>query len=127
MNESTRRYPLIEHAADELAAGKPQISAETLRAQADIARQAGYTKLAENLARAAELTSVPNDDVLQMYDLLRPGRASHADMIALAEQLEQMYLAPLCAALVREAAAIYQQRGLLRNEHSGVRSQESEY
>jgi propanediol dehydratase small subunit len=115
MNEPSRRYPLIEHAADELAADT-QISAETLRAQASIARQAGYTQLAENLARAAELTSVPNDDVLQMYDLLRPGRASYAAMIALAEQLEHVYLAPLCAALVREAAAIYQQRGLLRNE-----------
>jgi propanediol dehydratase small subunit len=147
MTKPTRRYPLIEHAADELraasgralheiildaaAAGKltitdTQISAETLRAQADIARHAGYTQLAENLARAAELTSVPNDQVLQMYDLLRPGRASHADMIALVEQLEQVYLAPLCAALVREAAAIYQQRGLLRNEASEVRSQKSE-
>ncbi len=135
MTEPTKRYPLMQHAADELhaasgralneitldevAAGEltianTQISAATLRAQADVARQAGYTQLAENLARAAELTSVPNDEMLHMYDLLRPGRAAYAEMIALAEQLEYSYKAPLCAALVREAAEIYQQRGLLR-------------
>ena len=135
MTEPTIRYPLMEHAADQLRAASgralneitldhvatgeltiadTQISAITLRAQAAVARQAGYSQLAENLARAAELTIVPNSEVLHMYDLLRPGRASHPEMIALAEQLEHEYQAPLCAALVREAAVVYLQRGLLR-------------
>lgn len=126
-------YPLIEHAADSLraASGRPlaevtpealargelqiadtQISAEALRAQAAVARASGYAQLAANLERAAELTAVPNAEVLRMYDMLRPGRASHDDLQALAESLEREYAAPACATLVREAAETYRRRGL---------------
>jgi propanediol dehydratase small subunit len=127
-------YPLIEHAADRLraASGRPlaeitleaaaeelsiadlQISAETLRVQATIARQAGYSQLAANLTRAAELTAVPNAELLRMYDLLRPGRASYDELIALADTLEKQYDAAENASLVREAASVYKSRGLLR-------------
>jgi propanediol dehydratase small subunit len=101
-------------AAGELAIEDLQVRAETLRAQAAIARAAGYRQLAENLARAAELTAVPNDAMLGMYDMLRPGRATHEELLALAARLEHEYAAPLCAALVREAAALYARRGLVR-------------
>jgi propanediol dehydratase small subunit len=128
-------YPLAEHAADRLVAisGRPlaqiteeaaeegeltiadlQISAETLRAQAAIAHRAGYPQLATNLTRAAELTAVPNAEVLRMYETLRPGRASYDELIALADSLEQTHHAPESAALVREAAQAYQARNLLR-------------
>lgn len=128
------KYPLREHAADELraASGRPlsevtdaaldagelsiadtQISAETLRAQAAVARRAGFVQLAENLARAAELAGVPNAEVLRMYDALRPGRATHAQLLALADELATTYSAPACAAFVREAAEVYLRRGLL--------------
>ncbi len=93
-----------------------QISAETLQAQAEIARQAGYRQLAENLARAAELTGVPNDAVLRMYDLLRPGRSTRVQLDELANQLETEFHAPRCAALVREASAAYERRKLFRRE-----------
>lgn len=129
------RYPLNEHAADRISAisGRPldtitqqalqagaldiadmQISAETLRAQATIARRAGYVQLAANLTRAAELTAVPNAEILRMYEALRPGRSSHAELIALAELLERTYGATSTAALVREAADVYQRRSLTR-------------
>jgi propanediol dehydratase small subunit len=101
-------------AAGELAIEDLQVRAETLRAQAAIARDAGYRQLAENLARAAELTAVPNDEVLRMYDVLRPGRATHEELLALAARLESVHDAPLCAALVREAASVYHRRGLAR-------------
>ena len=135
MTLSNAIYPLAEHATDQLhaisgrslgtitqeaaAAGELeiadlQISAETLRAQARIARQAGYTQLAANLTRAAELTAVPNAEILRMYETLRPGRASYDELIALADRLEHAYRAPESAALVREAAEAYRARGLLR-------------
>jgi propanediol dehydratase small subunit len=101
-------------AAGELSIADTQISAEALRAQAEVARRAGYPQLAENLTRAAELTAVPNAEVLKMYDMLRPGRASHAELLALAVSLEAAYAAPACAALVREAAEVYRRRGLAR-------------
>lgn len=131
MSKPDLQYPLMQHAAGQLRAGsgRPlneitreadltladlQISAETLRAQADVARAAGYAPLAENLTRAAELTAVPNDEVLRMYNQLRPGRATHAELLALAETLEARYAAAACARLVREAAEVYRTRGLVQ-------------
>ena len=103
-------------AAGELSSADLQIKAETLRVQAQVARIAGYAQLGENLVRAAELTVVPNEELLRMYETLRPGRASHAEMTALADRLERVYTAIQNAKLVREAAAVYLQRGLVRKE-----------
>jgi propanediol dehydratase small subunit len=44
--------------------------------------------------------------------MLRPGRASHDALIELADSLERAD-APLNAALVREAALVYLERGLI--------------
>jgi propanediol dehydratase small subunit len=103
-------------AAGQLSSDDLQIKAETLRAQAEVARQAGYIQLGENLVRAAELTAVPNDELLRMYETLRPGRASHTEMLALAARLEQQYAAVENAKMVREAAHVYLQRGLVRKD-----------
>lgn len=99
---------------EELSPDDLRISAETLRTQAQVAAQSGFTQLAENLTRAAELTVVPNDELLMMYEKMRPGRATLAEMQALADRLEQRYGASQNAALVREAAAVYAQRKLLK-------------
>ena len=129
------QYPLRENAADTLRAhsGRPlhEISAEavaagevdgadlrthadTLRQQADIAGAGGFPQLAANLLRAAELTHVPNDELLRIYETLRPERASYAELLRLADYLEATYSARENAAFVREAAAVYRDRGLLR-------------
>lgn len=131
------RYPLAEHAAEQLIAASGRslqdvtleaaangdltiddlrIDAATLRAQAAIAHEAGYPQLAANLTRAAELTMVPNDEVLRMYEQLRPGRASYDELLVLAERLEQTYQATACAALVREAAEEYRRRSLVTSK-----------
>jgi propanediol dehydratase small subunit len=91
-----------------------RISGETLRHQADAAEAAGYGQLAENLRRAAELTRISNDQVFEIYDMLRPGRATHAELTALADHLEHDMKAPLIAALVREAAEVYLERNLVK-------------
>ena len=101
--------------AGQLSMADIQISAETLRAQAEVARAAGYVTLAGNLARAAELTAVPNGEILAMYSYLRPGRATLEQLLNMAEALERQYPATECARLVREAAAVYQKRGLLKS------------
>jgi propanediol dehydratase small subunit len=103
-------------ALEELSIADVQISPATLRAQAAIAGQAGFRQLATNLARAAELTAVPNAELLRMYELLRPQRASHAELLALADTLEQRYAAVENAQMVREAAQVYQTRGLLKRD-----------
>jgi len=101
--------------AGELQLDDLQIHHDALLAQAHIARQAGYAQLAHNLERAAELTRVPRTEIIAMYQQLRPGRSEYAELLALATRLLSDYHAPLCAALVREAADTYQQRGLLKH------------
>jgi propanediol dehydratase small subunit len=101
--------------ADELTAEDFRISGETLHRQAEAAEAAGYCQLAENLRRAAELTDISNQEVLDIYDALRPGRSTYGDLTALADRLEKDLAAPLTAAFVHEAAEVYQERGILRN------------
>jgi propanediol dehydratase small subunit len=89
------------------------ITPEVLRLQAGIAREAGRDKLAENFERAAELVAVPQDLLLSTYELLRPGRAgSAAVLIERARALRTEYGAENIAALIEEAAAVYERRGL---------------
>ena len=89
------------------------ITPQTLRAQADVARAHANPQLAENLLRAAELTAFAEDEILAMYEALRPHRSTAAALSTLAAALQERS-APRCAALVREAAAVYARRGLLK-------------
>jgi propanediol dehydratase small subunit len=86
---------------------------ETLRRQSAVALAAGRTQLADNLARAAELASVPSAAILQIYTALRPHRSTAEELESWAARLETELEAPLCAAFVREAAAACGARGLL--------------
>ena len=100
--------------AGELTAEDFRTSAETLREQANAAETGGYRQLAENLRRAAELTCISNEEVLEIYNQLRPGRSNFRSLSALAERLEKEYKATLTAAMVREAAEIYRKRGIIQ-------------
>ena len=91
-----------------------RVHADTLQKQADIAQEHGYPQLAGNLRRGAELTRVPNDELLRIYDMLRPERASYAELLRLADYLEASYDAKENAAFIREAAQVYRERDLLR-------------
>jgi propanediol dehydratase small subunit len=102
--------------AGELTTEDFRVSGDTLRRQADAADAAGYHQFAENLRRAAELTEISNQQVLEIYSKLRPGRTTYGELVALAEHLERDCNAPLTAALVREAAEVYLQRGVVEQE-----------
>jgi propanediol dehydratase small subunit len=84
----------------------------TLRLQAEVARAAGRQQLAENLLRAAELASLPDETILAIYTALRPRRSSAADLERWAARLDAL-VAPATAAFVRAAALAYAQRGQL--------------
>ena len=89
------------------------IHPDALRAQAEIAEEAGFVQLAANLRRAAELASVPEETVLAVYEALRPYRVRYEQLLALADELEGEYGAVENARFVREAAEVYRKRGLL--------------
>jgi propanediol dehydratase small subunit len=88
-----------------------RVSPEVLRQQADFAEAGGNPQLADNLRRGAELVAFSDEELLELYDSLRPGRATAGELDALADRLEAGE-AVLCAAMVREARAAYVRRGL---------------
>ena len=96
----------------EVRADEARITAATLERQAAAAEAAGNPQLAENLRRGAELVALDDDELLRLYDLLRPGRSSAGELAAMADDLESR-AAPRCAALVREARGAYLRRGLV--------------
>lgn len=100
-------------AREELGTDDVRIHPETLQHQARVAEQHANPQLAENFRRAAELALVPEEEVMALYEALRPHRSSAEELEALAATLDG-YPAPLCAALVREAAEVYARRSLLR-------------
>ena len=97
--------------AGEIGVEDLRIHPETLERQAVVAEQHANPQLAGNLRRAAELTRLPDDEVLAVYEALRPGRSTAAQLTELAGSLAARDL-PRCAALVAEAAEVYARRGL---------------
>lgn len=90
-----------------------RITPQALKDQARIAELAGRPTLGRNFERAAELVGVPQDFLLQVYELLRPGRAkTKADLLAAATILRESYDAAQMADFVEEAAEVYERRGL---------------
>jgi propanediol dehydratase small subunit len=90
-----------------------RITPGALRDQAEIARAAGRSTLARNFERAAELVEVPQDLVMETYELLRPGRAkSKQEILDRAELFRSEYSAPGIASFLEEAAEAYDRRGL---------------
>ena len=98
----------------DLTAEDFRIHGETLNHQARVSEEAGYAQLAENLRIAAELTHMSNEEILDIYNTLRPRRTSYKEMIDMAERLQNEFTAPLTAAFVREAAEVYLQRGIVK-------------
>jgi len=85
----------------------------TLEHQAAVAREGGNPQLAENFLRAAELALIDDEEVMGLYEALRPHRSTVEELNALQTSLDARGAAR-CAELVRQAAVVYARRGLLR-------------
>jgi propanediol dehydratase small subunit len=85
----------------------------TLAHQAVVAEEGGNPQLAENFLRAAELAIIDDEEVMNLYEALRPHRSTAEQLEALRVSLETRG-ASRCAELVRQAAVVYARRGLLR-------------
>jgi propanediol dehydratase small subunit len=92
----------------------------TLELQAQVAVAAGRAQLAANLRRAAELTGVPDEVILEVYTALRPHRSTADELESWADRLEQEFQAVATAAFVREARVVYEQRNLLLPDEPAV-------
>ncbi len=94
-----------------------RVTATTLKMQAEIARAAGRETLAVNFERAAELTVVPDERLLEIYNALRPYRSTKVELEAIATELETRFQAIICAAFIREAAVRYVERKKLKGDN----------
>lgn len=112
------RLTLDEVMAGTIGPGDIRISADALRLQADIARAARRECLARNFERAAELVAIPQDIILETYEMLRPGRVTDPDILSRqADMLRRDYGAHGIATLIDEAVAAYVRRGLFRRRY----------
>ena len=96
-----------------LEASEMRATGETLELQAQVALAAGRAQLAANLRRAAELTGVQDEVILEVYTALRPHRSTADELESWADRLERDFQAVATAAFVREARVVYEQRNLL--------------
>lgn len=104
---------LDEVMKNHVASDDIKISKEMLKAQGQVAREAGNDPMELNFQRAAELVDVPDDVILRMYDMLRPRRSTKLELVMLAQELLEQYQAKSCARLVMEAVEVYEKRGIL--------------
>lgn len=98
----------------QLTADDMRISPETLELQAQVAESVQREAFAGNLRRAAELITVPDDRLLEIYNALRPYRSTKQELLDIAGELEGKYGAKVAAGLVKEAAEVYEKRGRLK-------------
>src|SRR5437762_4070467 len=90
-----------------------RITPQALNAQAEISRAAGRPTLALNFERAAELVEVPQAFVMEVYELLRPGRAkSKQQLLDAARAMRETHGAERIARFIEEAAETYEERKL---------------
>ncbi|PUU86577.1 diol dehydratase small subunit, partial [Halanaerobium sp.] len=59
---------------------------------------------------------VDDDRILEIYNAMRPYRSTKAELIEIAEELENDYDAVINANLIREAADVYEKRERLKGD-----------
>jgi|TARA_B100000035_G_C21031320_1_gene568670 propanediol dehydratase small subunit len=95
-----------------------QITPEALLKQAEIAKSVGRATLSGNFERAAEMNKLPNSEVMEIYELLRPGRAgSKSTLLEAAQKIRSRYSAEGLAEFIEEAAEFYDKRGLFKKRY----------
>ena len=102
----------------EIGSDEIRITPEILEYQAQICESINRPQLAANMRRAAELTRVPDDRLLEIYNALRPNISTKDELLAIASELENEYDAKINADHVREAAEVYEKRGRLKEQDS---------
>lgn len=109
-------FSLAKVKSGELKAEDFRIAPQTLEMQAQVAESAGRDSLARNMRRAAELIAVPDDELLGVYNSLRPYRSTKAELYEIADGLEKKYGCRINATFIREAADVYEKRGRLKTD-----------
>ncbi len=91
-----------------------KINSKTLEYQAQIQDSFGNPQVAGNFRRAAEMIKIPDKVILKIYNCLRPHVSTKQELLSIANEIEDKYGAAINAALIREAAQVYEIRNLLK-------------
>lgn len=102
---------------DKIKSNDLRITPDTLRLQGEVANDAGRDAVQRNFQRAAELTSIPDDRLLEMYNSLRPYRSTKAELLAISAELKDKYHAPVNAGWFAQAADFYESRKKLKGDN----------
>ncbi|MBX7408465.1 diol dehydratase small subunit [Clostridium chauvoei] len=92
-----------------------KVSKETLKIQGEIAKKERRDQLGENFERASELVEIPDDELLIIYNMLRPYRSSENELLQKAKEIKVKFGAIRCSELIMDALKTYKKRGILRN------------
>jgi propanediol dehydratase small subunit len=90
-----------------------RVHPDTLERQARIAEQTNNPQLANNFLRAAELTRLSDEEVMALYESLRPQRSTVQQLRSIADDLRSKS-AHRNAELFDQAADVYDRRGLAK-------------
>lgn len=102
---------------DAIKSNDLRITPETLRLQGEVAVDAGRDAIQQNFQRASELTAIPDDRLLEMYNALRPYRSTKQELLDIAAELKNQYNATICAEWFEEAAEFYETRKKLKGDN----------
>ena len=91
-----------------------KISKEALHLQGQVAKENGRQQLGENLERASELVDIPDEEILNIYNMLRPNRSTEQQLLSKAKEIREKYGAVKCSYLIEDAVRVYKQRGILK-------------
>lgn len=91
-----------------------KISKETLRLQGEFAKSEGRIQLGENFERASELVDIPDEELLIIYNMLRPNRSTEEELLLKAIEVKEKYNAISCSNLIIDAVNVYKKRGILK-------------
>lgn len=102
--------------AGNIDAGDCRISYDTLEYHAQIEDDLGNTQMAETLRRSAEMTKIPDERIMEIYNALRPRVSTRDDLEAIVEELESEYGAVVNAQFIKEAIEVYEKRRMFKEE-----------
>ncbi|MFQ9798845.1 MAG: diol dehydratase small subunit [Clostridia bacterium] len=92
-----------------------KISKEQLHYQGKVAREHGRVQMEQNFVRAGEMVDMEDALLLEIYDKASSQPVHKAKLLEYASRLENEYQAVECAKLIRQAASVYERRGVLRD------------
>lgn len=102
--------------AEKIDAADCRISYDTLEYHAQIEEDLGNMQMAETLRRSAEMTRIPDDRIMDIYNAMRPRVSTKDELEAIVDELESQYGAAANASFIREAIEVYEKRGMFRED-----------